>query len=726
MQRQWHGWRLWSTGFACCSVLLLRLATAGADPGNPDSTAASAGSVEPLDEVVVTATLRATQATAVPTSVTVLDAATLREAGRQSFEDVLDMVPNLNWAGDTSRPRYFQIRGIGELADYQGAPNASVGFVIDDIDFSGLGSAATLFDVDHIEVLRGPQGARYGANALAGLIYVQSVAPQDSFSAHADLGFGDYGTRSQGAVITGPVAALDSSFRLAAQHFYSNGYYDNAYLVRDDTNRLDESTVRARWKYQPSPELRVDLILLDVQMDNGYDAWSIDNTRTTESDQPGIDAQHSTGVALKINYAPAAGLETTVIGSYARSLIQYGYDGDWGNPVLWAPYTYEYTELQNRVRDTQSFEARIGSPASTGFSWLLGIYGLDLHESFQDISAGLYVDPFAAADSSQSLTVLSSQYESRNLAVFAQLDGELAPKLRWTAGLRGERRTTDYHDLTTNLGAAPASNQFSPSNDLWGGNASLTWAMSADQNLYGLIARGYKAGGFNISQGLPADQLLFRPESDLNFESGFKAQLLQRRLVLDADVFYMRRQSEQVNTSEQLDPTNPDTFTYYTGNASSGFNYGLEADLAWRASERWTLGGALGLLQTRYHGFMQNGQILPDRALPNASPWQLALNAVYRHPDGWFARLDATGRGASYFDLPPNPASSKAYALLHARLGWESRRWSLSLWGHNLLNKSYAVRGFYFGDVPPNFPNAVYTQLGDPRTFGLDLSLRFE
>ncbi len=145
---------------------------------------------------------------------------TLRDAGQQHFEDVLALVPNLNWAGDTSRPRYFQIRGIGELQQYQGAPNPSVGFLIDDIDFSGLGSAATLFDVDHIEVLRGPQGTLYGANALAGLIYVKSADPSDTFGGRAEVDAGDYNEHSYGAVLTGPVSALDSAFRLAVQQIH--------------------------------------------------------------------------------------------------------------------------------------------------------------------------------------------------------------------------------------------------------------------------------------------------------------------------------------------------------------------------------------------------------------------------------------------------------------------------------------------------------------------------
>src|SRR3569833_1951947 len=160
-----------------------------------------------LNEVVVTGTYRPSAQIDVPASVSVLDSATLREAGQQHLEDVLALVPNLNWAGDTSRPRYFQIRGIGELEQYQGAPNPSVGVLIDDIDFSGLGSAATLFDVDHIEVLRGPQGLRYGANALGGLIYAQSAEPAETVGGPVELGAGTSGGGEYGAVIPGPGGA---------------------------------------------------------------------------------------------------------------------------------------------------------------------------------------------------------------------------------------------------------------------------------------------------------------------------------------------------------------------------------------------------------------------------------------------------------------------------------------------------------------------------------------
>ena len=165
---------------ACCHrgrvaawVTLLPVALLTADPVSAANPTVEKPS-PPLEEIIVTASLREQPASEVPASITVLGQETLQSAGLQHFADVLGMVPNLNWSGGTSRPRFFQLRGVGELEQYQGAPNPSVGFLIDDIDLSGVGMPATLFDTQQVEVLRGPQGTRYGANALAGLVKIKT------------------------------------------------------------------------------------------------------------------------------------------------------------------------------------------------------------------------------------------------------------------------------------------------------------------------------------------------------------------------------------------------------------------------------------------------------------------------------------------------------------------------------------------------------------------------
>jgi outer membrane receptor protein involved in Fe transport len=701
-------------------VPVVRSAHADASAAAPDSG---------LQEVVVSATLlRDAPVQSVPASITVLDSATLKATGQQHFEDVIGMVPNLNWSGDTNRPRYFQIRGIGELDEYQGAPNPSVGFLIDDIDFSGIGTVGTLFDMDHIEVLRGPQGTRYGANALGGLIAMQSAAPADEFGARVELSGGEYDTRSYGAMVTGPVTALDSAFRIAVQQYSSDGFYRNEYLGRDSTDGDDELTLRARWRFQPSDDLRMDLTVFDIRVNDGYDAWNFADNRNTQTDQPGQDAQDSAAGSLKITYAGLGPTTLSFIGTFANSHIRYSYDSDFGNPVLWAPITYQYSDSQVRERRTHSLEARLANTTPAAVNWLVGVYQLDLGESLADTAPGVYADPSNPDNDSQTLMVTDSHFHSVNSAIFGALDGTLGQSWHWNVGARAERRTADYHDVSNDLdNPDPVTHAFAPVNHLWGGNASLEYQAAPGQNLYVSVGRGYKAGGFNLGPGLPANQILFQPESDVNFETGYKADLFAHRLRVDADVFYTHRTGLQLQTGEQLVPNDPTTFVLYNINAPSGRNYGAESDLAWTPVELIELGASMGLLNSSYHGLTLDGESLPDRALPHAPSWQGSLSGTLHGKGGVYLRADLTGRGSFYYDLPAlDPYTSHAYVLLNLKAGVIRDRWSADIWVRNVTDRNYAVRGFYFGDVPPNFPYQQFVQLGAPRQAGATVSYSFK
>ena len=273
--------------------------------GHSAGAAARGEASDVLEEIVVTATLRSTSVAELPQSVTVLDAQTLAAAGVQHFEDVLGLIPDLNWAAGTSRPRFFQLRGIGEVEQYQGAPNPSVGFLIDDIDFSGVGMPATLFDTRQIEVLRGPQGTTYGANALA-----RPHQRADRRSRHrlraatAKLTGADLRHARRGAVHRrwlrrrrGGLAPGRAAVSRATAFATTPIWIENA------TNGYDEGTLRGKLRWQIDDALQADLTLMHVNIDNGYDAWSIYNTYTTYSNQPGRDAQLSNGFALRLSDA---------------------------------------------------------------------------------------------------------------------------------------------------------------------------------------------------------------------------------------------------------------------------------------------------------------------------------------------------------------------------------------------------------------------------------------
>ena len=685
------------------------------------SSAAAESVADPVDEIIVTADFRARAVNEIPASVSVLDAEFIEQNAVQHFEELINVVPNLNWSGDGHRARYFQIRGVGELEQYQGAPNPSVGFLIDDIDFSGIGTVATLFDVESVEVLRGSQGSRYGANALGGLIYVRSANPSPQRDGRVQLSVGDDDAISLGLAFGG---ALDESetmtFRVSAQKHESNGFRSNSYLGRDDSNGRDESALRLRLRYQPSSTLDANLSVLYSDIDNGYDAFALDNSYTTLSDKPGKDAQQSTGASLRLDWSATDFMTLTSITAIADSDIDFGFDADWGNDESWAPVTYDYISINDRSRRTFSQELRFASKdAGRIFSattdWLVGLYAQELNDELVTLNRGDYYDPlYDFADSLDD--TFGSDYEATSTALFGQLESAIGEATRLGIGLRIEHRSTGYVDT--------AALEAGPSETMWGGELSISHDHSDTLSSFVSLSKGYKAGGFNLG-AVPPGRRDFGEEQLWSIETGIKSSLADDALILNASLFYSRRDDQQVRTSFQLIPGDPASFVFFTDNAARGKTVGAEADLRWFVSETWELYANLGLLHASFEEFIAPQGDLGGRDQAHAPRYTLAAGAVYRSASGFFARLDATARDEFYFDVSHNQ-KSQAYELLNARIGYERDGWLVQLWARNLFDKAYAVRGFYFGNEPPDFPNVLYTRLGDPRQAGVTIEKRFD
>jgi len=653
-------------------------------------------SAETIDEIVVLADFRERTASDVPPSITVLDAQEIENMAVQHFEELINSIPNLNWSGDGHRARYFQMRGVGELEQYQGAPNPSVGFLIDDIDFSGIGTVATLFDMQQVEVLRGPQGTRYGANALAGLIYMRSAEPTAEFNGRVELQAGDDGMLAGGFAVGGGLDADDSVMgRLSVHYHESNGFRENAYLNRDDTNGREETTVRGRLKWSAGETWDFNIAALYVDVDDGYDAFAIDNSLTMLSDKPGKDAQESVGASFRADFDGDGMFTLTSITAFADSDIEFSYDADWGNDDSWAPVLYDYISVSDRKRSTLSQEFRLVAD-----NWLLGLYALQL-DDFADSLNDLFV----------------SDYEATNLAAFGQYDHDIGDASRLTFGLRIERRTTDYTD-STGLTADPGDT-------MWGGEIAFSHDHSDAVTSFISLSRGYKSGGFNLGPAVPDEYREFDSESLLNLEAGIKAFLLDRTLRVNASVFAARHQDQQVRTSFQLNPGDPTSFGFVTINVEEGETLGVEADVRWLPADNWMLYATLGLLDTEFTDVSAPslGNI-DGRSQAHAPEYTIAFGGSYEHPSGFFVRVDVSARDEFYFDVA-HDERSQAYELVNARVGYRADSWSATLWARNLLDKNYAVRGFYFGNEPPDFPNTLYTRFGDPRQVGVTFSKEF-
>ena len=676
------------------------------------ATLAAADSA-PIDEVVVRGDLRERPVRELPASVSVIGREQIEQLALTHFEELSHLVPNLNFAGGSNRPRYFQIRGVGERSQYEGAPNPSVGFLIDGIDFSAIGGVALTWDVEQIDVLRGPQGTRYGANAIGGLVNVTSRRPRGEFGADVRLLAAEDDARAVGFALEAPLGAATAA-RVSAYRYEADGFRDNPFLGRDDTNGRDESDLKLAIDHTFSERLTLALTGLYIDVDNGYDAFAIDNDFTTYSDKPGRDSQRTRALSGRLDWQPHAGVRVISLTALARSDIRFGFDADWGNDEFWAPFVYDFVSDRRRIRENQSQEVRVVSEPGYGLfndtlSWVAGVYALRLREDLIAVDQGVYVDP-AFGPFVVDTPPLTSDYAATNWAGYAEGEWSFSDAWALTVGMRIERREADYIDSNgLNL---------KPSETMVGGQVALTWDRSAAERYYVRLARGYKAGGFNLGP-VPAGLTEFDAEFVTSLEVGFAWQPATREVQLRGAVFVDRRADQQISTSEQLNPNDPASFVFFIDNAAEGVSSGLELELTWNLATSWRAYANVGLLATELE---TSGALaaLDGRDQPHAPGYTFAAGLAFEPEAGAFAGLDVTGKDDFYFSSGHDQQSS-AYELIHARVGYRIGRTRLTLFGRNLTDERYAVRGFFFGNEPPDFPNRQYLRLGDRRQLGLRL-----
>lgn len=659
-----------------------------------------------------TAALRAEQEA--PLSVSVIDRVEIEQRAASHFEQLIDDIPNVGYAGGSARPRFLQIRGIGELEQYEGIPNPAVGVIIDGIDLSGLAGAATLFDIEQVELLRGPQGVRYGANALAGALHMESTEPGLAPSGRAEISRGSDDLHSGGVAVGGVVPGSNESlrYRVSLYHHDQNGFRTNEFLESVESNRRRELTGRLKLVWQPDATLTVRLTTLIADIDDGYDAFSIDNSFTTRSDRPGEDDQLSRGAALTVRKRLAADTELSAVLSGVISKTRYSYDGDWGNDRDWGEFApYDYFSDTARTRRNSSLELRAAS-AVDGYRhgltprWVTGVY-------LQQLDEDTDIEQLFAGEAYDSLI---SEYDSVTNALFAQYELPLAEGTAFEIGVRGDLREYDYDD--------DRGNRHSPSEAMLGGSAVLSHDFSRNTRGYLAANRGYRGGGVNVSAAIAPNLQRFDPEYLWNFEAGVRSRLFDDRLDLSITLFNALRREQQIRLAVQSDPDDPLTFAYVSQNAARGWNRGVELEMEARVAGATTLKLQGALLDTEYTAVPEQLSHLAGRDQAHAPKWRYAGWLRHQIDQLFFGRVGVSGTAAYYFDDAHDQRSSP-YHLAHLGFGFDDGHWSIELWGRNVFDRRYAVRGFYFGLEPPEFPSREYLQLGDRAQFGGTLRVQF-
>lgn len=667
-----------------------------------------------LETITVNADFRSAEDQKTPISLTIIDVEQIEQRGAKHLEDIINLAPNVNFASGASRGKYFQIRGIGERSQFASPINPSVGLIIDGIDLSRSAGAATLFDVEQIDLLRGPQGTRYGANALAGVINLQSTAPSEDFSLHVESTLASYNTRSLGVAVGGSLIEKTLLGRASIHQHKSDGYIDNEYLDRDNTNNQDELTARAHLTWLASDDFTADLNLLHINTDNGYDAFTFDNSRNTLSDEPGADSQQTNAISVQTAWdvSNALRLETNI--AHADSDLEYSYDEDWSFNGQFSDDLFPYSSfdqyLRDRRHDTIDFRA-LSNDAGRLFNgksdWIIGVYHAVLQEDLERNYT--FIDQF------------TSDYKTKNTALYGQFDTALNSKTTLVTGLRVEKWRADYHD----------SNALRIDSDetLFGGKLGLNYQLNDDQFLFTSLSRGYKAGGVNTDGSLPINARDFDTEYLWNLEAGIKSTWLEGALKSQLTVFYAQRKDQQVNSSLVIPrPDGSTEFIGFLNNAAKGKNLGLEAEVDWLVNANWRVFANVGLLDASFDEYddpegLAAGIDLSGRQQAHAPRYQFATGAELYLGTSWTFRANIEGKDEFYFSDRHN-AKTNSYALVNSSLEYRNESWKVNLWARNLFDKDYAVRGFgSFGNNPGNgYITETYTQRGEPRIVGLSIS----
>ena len=681
------------------------------------------GAQEMTDDVVISTGFRPEALSDTIGSAAVIDSSVIGARGAVHLESVLSTTGNVTLSSASSRGRFVQIRGIGDLEQFVDPKHfPSVGVSVDGIDLGGIANAAMLFDVDQIEVLRGPQGTRFGASALAGHVAITTAAPSEMFDAYLDAGVGNYGETRFGVAAGGSLGSGVTG-RIAAQLSQGDGFIDNSYLGQDDTNGYEESTIRGKLRFEPRDGASYDLAALWFDSDNGYDAYSFDSSRTTLSDQPGTDALELSALGLAGSWAINSGTTLEAHLNWLDSELDYGYDEDWSNPDLCVVFVCPFGDFSNtdryrRERDDVSLDLRVlAAPASRTRlerNLVLGLYVQDRSESLQR----QYYGPFG------------SDYSAERAALYGQL--ALTDRIEVTAGFRYERFDDSYAD---SFGGVLATDDSFRSGDI-----SLSFAATDRSTLYALISRGNKPGGVNTEansvyplleprfQAFLDSRLSFSGEELTNLEFGIKSRLGQGRLGFRAAVFEMQRDDAQLES--WFIQYVPFLWVGILDNADTTIR-GAEIDLDYAVTPNWQLLASVGLLDSEVKSLTTFDLNLDDFVVQRGidqskSPsWQIYLGSEWLLGDKWAFALDIDARDSERY-AHYHDGMIRRLTRVNASVRRQFGQTDVTLWVRNALDEDYSVHGLYFGNDPRNgYLPERYLQPGEPRYAGATVRYNF-
>lgn len=730
-------------GSACLTLAaVLAAAPAAAQDAAP-------GVEEGDGAIVVTAQRREERLIDVPVSIAAIGEDRITATGARDVGDLGSYVPNVVIAEGTGLGSAVVIRGVGASSRNIGF-DSRVGVYLDGV-YLGQSPAInqSLVDIERVEVLRGPQGALFGKNTVAGAINLVTAKPGDDFSAYGNIRYGNYDAWSVTGRVNIPLAE-GIAMKLSGSRNKRDGFIHN---IVDDSygDTVDSWTWRGQLRIDATPNLQF-LVSGDglIGRENGSIGNVLTNSTGTTIDTAAPGRREISVSQIQLNDRTLWGTSLDAVlsldsghtlksqTSYRDTKFHTALDPDY------SAFEIFYVDYHDRYKQFIE-EVQFVSPGGQPFEYLAGLYYYRTNAK-TDRLARTGTQGFLLFGSPNN-TVLPSAGTvlTENIALYANLTYDILPNLELGAGFRLSRETKkatfDINGSTLPvLGIATGSFADKRKDEDFSPSVTLTYKLSSEISAYARYAEGYKSGGYNldfVSAASFPNGIEFDKETVKNYELGLKGSVEGGRLTFALAGFVANYTDFQINQFRDLGGGRT---AIVIGNAATVKTKGIEFEMTARPARGLTLAGGIGFLKADYDNLPLDPVTIVSGKLPNAPDAQasgsieyetavgtslrLRSNFTYTYRGNYFSSLNnlrqtTVGSPAGPVTIPYDRVKGFGYADARIALGTENGRWEAALFARNLFNNTY-VEGY-----ERDFFGTLIEGLGDPRTYGIEATFRF-
>lgn len=714
-------------------------------PAPAETTAAEPG----LEEIVVTARKRDEALLDVPVAVSAFSAQEIESAGISRPQDFIALTPNMTLVQTQNQGTSFiVVRGISQARNSE----PSVAVLIDGVAMANPAQFnQELFDIQSIEVLKGPQGALYGRNAIGGAIIINTVEPnKDKIGGKVTVGYDSGPGYKVRAGIGGPVGGSDTlRFQVSGSYFDTDGYIRNTYL-KEDADPFKDVSGRARLIWEPNDKFTADLRVSASNVDTQALYFNItksvnDTSLPVRVNNRGVNQRDMQDVSLKMDYQTDVGTITSITAYDKVEELLTGDQFDFlpiEESVLFHFFGADQAQHQYLDVDAVSQELRITSPDGGRLNWIAGAYVISTNRFIStgnvfDLGTGQVpeVKRHPLPLYNPQYTFLADQQDNLAWAVFGDLTFKVTDKIEADAALRydnDERKNTtktpeEFIPASLQGVAFPGQVRKKTWDELQP-KFTLRYKPSDTVMMYAGWSRGFRSGGFNQT-GVGAANIagiddLFDKETADTIEAGIKAQLWDGKLATSFTAYQTKAKGSYFFVFD------PNTSTQNLGNLGEVHYAGFEAEAQSRVTDWLELYARGGYTDSDIKKSDRDPNDVGNQA-PLVSKYTVNLGAQITgglpFGDGltYFIRPDFQIIGDTYW-YPDNFTVRRPVNLLNLRAGFGSDAWTVTAWSRNLTDEKYNAE---WSPGPQFFPNPGYTNnfvfKAQPLVWGLDFTYRF-